>query len=75
MKRKWAWAGFLGPGFLGVLLFVVLPFGDVARRSFMTAVTKEAAGLKNYRLIFTNSAFWLAVRNTFRFTLDRKSVV
>jgi len=69
MKRKWAWAGFLGPGFLGVLLFVVLPFGDVARRSFMTAVTKEAAGLKNYRLIFTNSAFWLAVRNTFRFTL------
>lgn len=35
----------------------------------MTAVTKEAAGLKNYRLIFTNSAFWLAVRNTFRFTL------
>lgn len=69
MKKKWAWAGFLGPGFLGVLLFVVLPFGDVARRSFMTAVTKEAAGLKNYRLIFTNSAFWLAVRNTFRFTL------
>ncbi len=35
----------------------------------MTAVTKEAAGMKNYKMIFTNSAFLLAARNTLRFTL------
>lgn len=69
MRRKWARIGFLVPGLLGVLLFVVLPFGDVVRRSFMTAITKEAAGMKNYKMIFTNSAFLLAVKNTFRFTL------
>lgn len=69
IRRKWAGCCFLLPSFLGVLLFVVLPFADVARRSFMTAVTKEAAGMKNYKMIFTNSAFLLAARNTLRFTL------
>ena len=67
--RKWAGAVFLVPSLLGVLLFVILPFGDVVRRSFMTAVTKEAAGVKNYKIVFTNSAFLLAVKNTLKFTL------
>lgn len=67
--RKWAGAVFLVPSLFGVLLFVILPFGDVVRRSFMTAVTKEAAGVKNYKIIFTNSAFLLAVKNTLKFTL------
>ena len=67
--RKWAGAVFLVPSLLGVLLFVILPFGDVGRRSFMTAVTKEAAGVKNYKIVFTNSAFLLAVKNTLKFTL------
>ena len=67
--RKWAGAVFLVPSLLGVLLFVILPFGDVVRRSFMTAVTKEAAGVKNYKIVFTNSAFLLAVKNTLQFTL------
>ena len=65
--RKWAGAVFLVPSLLGVLLFVILPFGDVVRRSFMTAVTKEAAGVKNYKIVFTNSAFLLAVKNTLKF--------
>lgn len=69
MKRKKARICFLAPSFLGVLLFVLVPFGDVVRRSFMTAITKEPAGLRNYRTIFSNSAFLLAVKNTFRFTL------
>lgn len=60
---------FLAPSFLGVFLFVLLPFGDVVRRSFMTAITKEGAGIQNYRTIFTNSAFLLAVKNTLRFTV------
>ncbi len=67
--RKWAGAVFLVTSLLGVLLFVILPFGDVVRRSFMTAVTKEAAGVKNYKIVFTNSAFLLAVKNTLKFTL------
>ena len=67
--RKWSGAVFLVPSLLGVLLFVILPFGDVVRRSFMTAVTKEAAGMKNYKIVFTNSAFLLAVKNTLKFTL------
>ncbi len=67
--RKWSGAVFLAPSLFGVLLFVILPFGDVVRRSFMTAVTKEAAGVKNYKIIFTNSAFLLAVKNTLKFTL------
>ena len=67
--RKWAGAVFLVPSLLGVLLFVILPFGDVVRRSFMTAVTKEAAGVKNYKIVFTNSAFLLAVKNTLKFSL------
>lgn len=67
--RKWAGAVFLVPSLFGVLLFVILPFGDVVRRSFMTAVTKEVAGVKNYKIIFTNSAFLLAVKNTLKFTL------
>lgn len=67
--RKWAGAVFLVPSLLGVLLFVILPFGDVVRRSFMTAVTKEAAGVKNYKIVFTNSAFLLAVKNTLKFTI------
>lgn len=67
--RKWAGAVFLVPSLFGALLFVILPFGDVVRRSFMTAVTKEAAGVKNYKIVFTNSAFLLAVKNTLKFTL------
>ncbi len=67
--RKWSGAVFLAPSLFGVLLFVILPFGDVVRRSFMTAVTKEAAGMKNYKIVFTNSAFLLAVKNTLKFTL------
>lgn len=67
--RKWSGAVFLAPSLFGVLLFVILPFGDVVRRSFMTAVTKEAAGVKNYKIIFTNSAFLLAVKNTLKFIL------
>ena len=60
---------FLLPSFLGVSVFVLIPFLDVIRRSFLTAVTEEWAGLHNYQIIFANQAFQLAVKNTVRFTL------
>ena len=42
---------------------------DVFRRSFRTVVTDQFSGLQNNRTIFTNQAFILAVKNTFRFTI------
>lgn len=73
MKRKHkmrsAFLLFMAPSFLGVLLFVLIPFLDVFRRSFTTAVTNQFSGIANYKMIFTNQAFLLAVKNTFRFTI------
>ncbi|MDO4261374.1 MAG: sugar ABC transporter permease [Eubacteriales bacterium] len=70
-RRKGARPGrilFLLPSLLGVGLFVLLPFGDVVRRSFLTAVTGRFAGLSNYRTVFSNEAFRLAAGNTLKFT-------
>ena len=68
-QSRYAWIGFLLPSLAGVLIFVLLPFADVVRRSFLTAVTEEWTGLHNYELVFDNQAFRLAVKNTVRFTL------
>lgn len=65
-KNAWIW--FLLPSGVGVFIFVCLPFLDVIRRSFVTVVTQKWVGLHNYRLIFENQAFLLAVKNTLRFT-------
>jgi len=67
-RNKYAWLGFLLPGFTGVVIFVLLPFLDVVRRSFLTAVTQKWTGIENYQIIFQNQAFLLAVKNTICFT-------
>ncbi len=67
-SKSHAWLYFLLPSLLGVTVFVCIPFLDVVRRSFQTAVTGEWAGLGNYSLLFGNQAFLLAVKNTLRFT-------
>lgn len=66
-KRKFFYL-FVTPGFMGIMIFVLLPFGDVVRRSFTTAVTGQFNGMKNYQTIFQNQAFILAVGNTLKFT-------
>lgn len=58
---------FLIPSAAGVALFVLIPFADVMVRSLCTAVTGEFCGIENYRNLFSNRAFLLAVRNTARF--------
>lgn len=58
---------FLLPGLLGVSFFVLIPFGDVIRRSFYTALSGEFVGLKNYMAVLRNQAFRLAAGNTVRF--------
>lgn len=68
MKKRWFFA-FVMPGFIGVFCFVLLPFADVVRRSFTTAATGEYVGLDNYRKVFQNEAFLLAVKNTARFVV------
>lgn len=68
-KKKKFFYLFVLPGFGGIMIFVLLPFGDVVRRSFTTAVTGQFHGVNNYRTIFENQAFVLAVRNTLKFTL------
>ena len=60
---------FMAPSLVGVMIFVLLPFLDVFGRSFQTVVTSRFVGFQNYRTIFANQAFQLAVKNTFRFTL------
>ena len=51
----------------GVSVFVLIPFADVVRRSFMTVMSGEFAGLDNYRTVIDNQAFRLAVGNTLHF--------
>lgn len=68
-KAQRAFLLFMAPSFLGVLVFVLLPFLDVFKRSFQTAVTNQFNGIQNYKTIFTNQAFLLAVKNTIRFTI------
>ena len=67
--RKWRGLLWILPGFSGVLIFYLLPFGDVVRRSFLGAVDNRFAGIDNYRTIMENGAFLLAVKNTLKFTV------
>lgn len=60
---------FLAPSFIGVCIFVLLPFIDAVRRSFSEAMSRTFVGLKNYETIFTNQAFLRASHNTLRFIL------
>lgn len=58
---------FLAPSLLGVSYLVLIPSGDVLRRSFLTALSGEWVGMENYRKVLTNDAFRLAAGNTLRF--------
>lgn len=66
-KANWSGLPFILPSFVGMVIFILIPFLDVIRRSFTGAVSEEWTGLDNYRTIFGNKAFQLAVKNTLRF--------
>ena len=68
-RKKMAGVCFLLPGFLGVLFFTLLPFIEVVKRSFQSAITLDWVGFKNYKEVFSNTAFRMAAGNTLRFTL------
>lgn len=67
--KKYNYIGilFILPSFIGVCIFILIPFLDVVKRSFLSAVTEEWVGLSNYVTIFNNSAFQLAGKNTLKF--------
>lgn len=58
---------FLAPSFLGVSVFILMPFLDVIRRSFYTAVGDRFTGISNYREVLENAAFEKAFFNTLKF--------
>lgn len=60
---------FLAPSVIGVMVFVVVPFLDVFRRSFLNAMGTKWKGLSNYTKVIHNDAFLLAVKNTVLFCL------
>ncbi|MEF9960014.1 MAG: sugar ABC transporter permease [Cellulosilyticaceae bacterium] len=60
---------FIAPSLIGVLIFILIPFIDVIRRSFFGAMSGKFVGLKNYSAIFQNEAFKLATMNTLKFTV------
>lgn len=63
-----AWL-FLMPSLAGIIFFILIPFGDVVRRSFYEAMSGKFVGINNYITVFTNEAFQLAAKNTGRFIL------
>ncbi len=60
---------FLAPSLLGVCIFVLIPFVDVVRRSFLDAMGNEFTGIRNYENVLCNEAFQLAAGNTIKFIL------
>lgn len=67
MKKKWIPWLFLVPSLSGVMIFVLLPFADVIRRSFSDAMGTQFTGLENYREVWKNEAFQMAAKNTLHF--------
>lgn len=60
---------FLGPSFLGVLLFYIAPFCVVIYYAFIQGPMDHTfVGLQNFVNVVTNNAFHIAVKNTAIFT-------
>ncbi|MFR7440241.1 MAG: carbohydrate ABC transporter permease [Lachnospiraceae bacterium] len=54
---------------IGVLVFFILPFLDVVRRSVSNTSGTRYVGARNYMNVAENEAFRLSVQNTARFLL------
>ena len=72
MRRREAAIGLLlaAPAVMGLLAFLVLPFGYTFLRSFTVGLGwGRFVGLENYAQLFGNRLFLLALKNTFLFLL------
>lgn len=66
-KHERAGYFFILPSLAGVAVFWVIPYLDVIRRSFISAISGKFTGFDNYRTVLENTAFRLAAGNTARF--------
>lgn len=55
---------FIGPSFVGIMIFFAVPYIDVFRRAFFSSTGKTFVGVDNFIKVFTNDAFILATKNT-----------
>lgn len=69
IKKKRAGICFILPSVIGVLVFFILPFLDVVRRSVSNTSGTRYVGARNYMNVAQNEAFRLSVQNTARFLL------
>ena len=60
---------FILPSLVGVSIFVFFPFADVVKRSFTNVTGQMFVGFQNYKTVFENEAFHLAMGNTLKFIL------
>lgn len=67
-ETRTAWM-FLMPSFIGISIFILIPFLDVVRRSFFDAMGESFTRFDNYKTVFQNEAFRLAAKNTGRFII------
>ncbi len=69
LTRKQALTGllFILPSLLGCLVFVIVPFFDALKRSFVNAIDGSFVGFRYYTEIFSNLSFMTALSNTARF--------
>lgn len=73
--RRWT-SLFMLPSLLGVLLFFILPFLVVIYYSFIDSTsTGNFVGLYNFKALFNNSAFTMALENTGIFSLTAVPLV
>lgn len=60
---------FLGPSFLGVLVFFIVPFGVVVYYSLIkSSLNPEFVFLDNFKALLNNWSFMLAAKNTAKFS-------
>lgn len=60
---------FLGPSFLGVLIFFIIPFGVVVYYSLIrSSINPEFVFLDNFKALISNSSFKTAAKNTALFS-------
>lgn len=61
---------FLGPSFLGVCIFFIIPFGVIVYYSLTDAGGNGTfVGLENFKNILGNSVFLMAAKNTLKFSV------
>ena len=70
-QKRWTGLWFVLPSLIGTAAFVIIPFFISIGYAFTKGTGKaEFAGLANFRELFSNDAYRLAVQNTLLFILE-----